>query len=378
MATIEILNSVGNWVVSTAYDIDSFETAIQKGNMVYTHTVDKHDYYDTSDDLNTKHYRVSRGCAIRNLPKVPIEKEVQILTKISEICHSKPEAGIKLDEGKEMFELLPPRVLFLIAKLYTNGAKKYTITKDLNIQELLRCCAKNVTRIEKFTQKTCVETAMRSNLEKAIQNMQKGSEVIANNGESIILTKLKQHQENAKNRNIVEHEIKEQSGSKDSTNLDSQKILITHSASKAVKFVVEHPTCILTTIRKQGNLEEYYAVSATTDLDSLVMMYRVLNGHSSILKTTTLTNNFKLEITGNRNWENGIKWSRVFGAIMRHLWKFWMGEDIDKETGVPHTVNALWGCMALTEYMFTHKELDDRPKLKQTYEDFKAELEKML
>lgn len=79
-----------------------------------------------------------------------------------------------------------------------------------------------------------------------------------------------------------------------------------------------------------------------------------------------------------RNWENGMDWNRLFGAIQRHLWKFWNGENIDQETGVPHVINAAWSCFALCEYMFTHKELDNRPKLKQTFEDFQKELQRMI
>ena len=63
-----------------------------------------------------------------------------------------------------------------------------------------------------------------------------------------------------------------------------------------------------------------------------------------------------------RNWEKGIAWSRIFAAIMRHLWAFWRGETHDPESGLPHPVHAAWGCFALLEFLETHPELDDRPK----------------
>lgn len=63
-----------------------------------------------------------------------------------------------------------------------------------------------------------------------------------------------------------------------------------------------------------------------------------------------------------RNWEKGIKWGRIFAAIMRHLWAFWRGEDTDPESGLHHAAHAAWGCFALIEYSRTHQELDDRPK----------------
>lgn len=62
-----------------------------------------------------------------------------------------------------------------------------------------------------------------------------------------------------------------------------------------------------------------------------------------------------------RNWELGYDWSLSFAAAQRHLWKFWNGEDNDPETGVPHPVAAMFHCAALTTYLQTHPEFDDRP-----------------
>ncbi len=62
------------------------------------------------------------------------------------------------------------------------------------------------------------------------------------------------------------------------------------------------------------------------------------------------------------NWRKGIRWGRVFGASMRHLWAFWRGEDYDPESGLPHLAHAAFGCLTLLEFMETHRELDDRVK----------------
>lgn len=64
-----------------------------------------------------------------------------------------------------------------------------------------------------------------------------------------------------------------------------------------------------------------------------------------------------------RNWEKGIKWGRVFAALMRHMWSWWSGENTDPETGKSHLWHA--GCCLtfLIEYETTHPELDDRPKV---------------
>jgi hypothetical protein len=60
------------------------------------------------------------------------------------------------------------------------------------------------------------------------------------------------------------------------------------------------------------------------------------------------------------NWRKGMKWHRVFGAIMRHLWAFWSGEDNDIESGLPHLAHAAWGCFTLLDYLEYRKEFDDR------------------
>ena len=62
------------------------------------------------------------------------------------------------------------------------------------------------------------------------------------------------------------------------------------------------------------------------------------------------------------NWRKGLAWSRVFGALMRHLWAFWRGEDNDPESGLPHLAHAAWGCFTLLEYSNIHGNLDDRYK----------------
>lgn len=65
---------------------------------------------------------------------------------------------------------------------------------------------------------------------------------------------------------------------------------------------------------------------------------------------------------GDNNWRNGIRWGRVFAAILRHLFAFWTGEDMDNKTGLPHLAHAAWGCLTLLNFTKTHPGLDDRVK----------------
>lgn len=63
------------------------------------------------------------------------------------------------------------------------------------------------------------------------------------------------------------------------------------------------------------------------------------------------------------NWAKGIKYGRVFAALMRHLWSFWSGEKLDPETGMHHLWHAGCCLMYLTHYEAypeAYFEYDDR------------------
>lgn len=74
-----------------------------------------------------------------------------------------------------------------------------------------------------------------------------------------------------------------------------------------------------------------------------------------------------------RNWEDGMKWSRVFGALMRHMWSWWGGKsgstknfafgDLDIETEKSH----LWHAGCCIAFLIAYEERgtgeDDRPAL---------------
>lgn len=71
-----------------------------------------------------------------------------------------------------------------------------------------------------------------------------------------------------------------------------------------------------------------------------------------------------------RNWEKGMSWGRVFGALMRHLWAWWGGKgpttksflfgDLDDETGHSH----LWHAGCCIAFLIAYEErgvgTDDR------------------
>jgi len=72
-----------------------------------------------------------------------------------------------------------------------------------------------------------------------------------------------------------------------------------------------------------------------------------------------------------RNWEKGMDWSRVFSALMRHMWCWWAGKqptgvnfifgEIDDETTYSHLWHALSCIMFLVVYEERKVGEDDRP-----------------
>lgn len=61
-----------------------------------------------------------------------------------------------------------------------------------------------------------------------------------------------------------------------------------------------------------------------------------------------------------RNWEKGMAWSRPFGGMMRHMWAWWKGENLDPETGFSHLWHAACCLMFLIAYEERKVGQDDR------------------
>ncbi len=67
-----------------------------------------------------------------------------------------------------------------------------------------------------------------------------------------------------------------------------------------------------------------------------------------------------------RNWEKGIKHSRLFAATQRHLTAWWQGEDLDPETGKSHLAHAACDVLFMLAFVVRGRtDLDDRPGLSQ-------------
>ena len=66
---------------------------------------------------------------------------------------------------------------------------------------------------------------------------------------------------------------------------------------------------------------------------------------------------------GDRNWENGLMYSRLYRAALGHLVSWWSGESLDPDSKLSNLSHAAFNVLGLLEYELTkRKELDNRPK----------------
>lgn len=60
------------------------------------------------------------------------------------------------------------------------------------------------------------------------------------------------------------------------------------------------------------------------------------------------------------NWAEGIHYSRLIGAALRHIFAFLRREDTDPESGLPHLAHALCCLMFCLSMTKRRPDLDDR------------------
>lgn len=63
---------------------------------------------------------------------------------------------------------------------------------------------------------------------------------------------------------------------------------------------------------------------------------------------------------GERNWEKGMSWGRIFAALMRHMWAWLRGDKADAETGFSHLHHAACCIAFLVAYEARGIGVDDR------------------
>ena len=69
---------------------------------------------------------------------------------------------------------------------------------------------------------------------------------------------------------------------------------------------------------------------------------------------------FGAEKYGRYNWRSGMEWTRLVGAVLRHLFTWTRGESKDPESGLSHLAHAACGLLFLLAYELNNVGADDR------------------
>lgn len=294
-------------------------------------------------------------------------------------------SSLKKDAGKVRMELLPPLALKRIAQVFTFGAKKYTKIEDLNTLTLFKLCQENglnVTQIKKCLEGECVEIVTKSGLRKLIPSTQKTKESLQKSEENEIENVFVSKRELETNAPKERQDTKNCNGKKDSLSLGLQKPLIRSFVTEDAVYAERLNIFTLIMTIQQESSEEFFVVSATTELECLETMFGVLKERSIISKELLIRNN-KITTEGSWAWSKGIEYSRIYAAMHRHLNAWYSGETHDFDpncagciapvlssasepcnvhTGQSHLHNAGACIMMLIEMEELRPDLDDRPK----------------
>lgn len=111
-------------------------------------------------------------------------------------------------------------------------------------------------------------------------------------------------------------------------------------------------------VRRLGNGAEDRQQPLKFDKDKARMELLPVEFLEGVAKV--LTFGAKKYAAGNWATGDGFEWSRLYGALLRHMTAWARGEDIDPESGLSHLYHA--GCMLafLAAHVERNKGVDDR------------------
>ena len=61
------------------------------------------------------------------------------------------------------------------------------------------------------------------------------------------------------------------------------------------------------------------------------------------------------------NYLKGYDWRLSYDAMQRHSMEFWMGNDMDDESGLCHMAHAAWHALAMVSFLYRNVGDDTRP-----------------
>ncbi len=276
--------------------------------------------------------------------------------------------GIKHDGDKVRLDLIPPEAIFALGRILTFGAVKYT--KEVSSEWARVIFAANMDRVRLDTPWGAAVLVTRSISGGQIQTSRSDSAGTDVTGKREIPTGFESFSDNVSMILGVEREMQKLSAGGFSPNTGSPPTNTKNTSGEAAPSAAEQTPrgFTLTIATRQGHSVGFFAANATTASECLAT---ALKDWSARLPTSELSSATVIE-PGARNWEKGMKWGRVFGAAMRHLWCWWGGQapatlnfafgDLDDETKFSH----LWHALCCVAFLVTYEQRgvgqDDRFK----------------
>lgn len=65
---------------------------------------------------------------------------------------------------------------------------------------------------------------------------------------------------------------------------------------------------------------------------------------------------------GRNNWKKGLKTTEIVDSMLRHIYAYLDGEDVDPESGINHTGHIMCNAMFLSHMHLFRKDMDTRGK----------------
>lgn len=231
---------------------------------------------------------------------------------------SDAEAGTKHDAGKPRADLLPPDALLEVARVLDYGAKKYTQYGECT------CGAVTATRMAS-TPGVDVGAATRSGSGTSIPYTPSGNGATRPSGPPGTPSARQQATEPPTREGALRPMDYR------STDTERSSLAAANSAESA-------PGSVSTTTTQQATSEDASASPAMSGSGG----WRNEAGSTEHSPTCGAR---RVISKGERNWEKGLAWGRLSGALLRHLWAWMRGEERDPESGLPHLAHM--ACCAL-------------------------------
>jgi hypothetical protein len=293
-------------------------------------------------------------------------------------------AGRKDDTGKDPWDLVPWDAVRAVVKVLAFGAKKYRTIQTFEDTEAINWWSDYLTgvgqasaiRIELDTSRMgAAGDVMSWSYGQKTQSSQSASERTDANGAITTPNVFKNIKCDERPIPLAEAEISTQSATsgshlsaqagKNFSPCDSTKSVFVRSASDLSK---RSALSMSITVTFPDKSEESCAVEATTVSGCLAKASTFLSERSPTLKclrslsfASKETGYTEITITGDRNWEKGMAYSRLYAATMRHMTAWWEGETADPETGFSHLSHAGCCVLFLMAYELRGIGSDDRP-----------------